>query len=87
MRSLTVAIAAAAAAFMASTSAYAGCQQVASVGDGMTKDWATVLSTHGLVNIMDNKGLTGKGPVHTRCTDGGMFGAQCTSYQTGCTAK
>lgn len=84
MRSIYFGIIAAAAAFAAGTPAYAGCTRVSAVGDALTRDIATVMSTHGLTNILDGKGLTGKGPVRTRCTSGGVFGSQCTSTQMGC---
>lgn len=87
MRTFFVSIVAMTAALAVSTSANAGCQRVSAVGDAFSKDLATIMSTHGLTNILDGKGLTGKGPVHTRCTSGGMFGAQCQSTQTGCTGK
>lgn len=49
----------------------------------MTHDLAVIMSTHGLANIIEGKGRSGKGPVHTKC-EPGTFGTQCTSWQNAC---
>lgn len=84
MRSFCFGIVVAAAAVAAWTPANADCRPISATGDAIGKDLATIMSTHGLTNVLDGKGLTGKGPVHTRCISGGIFGSQCTSTQTGC---
>lgn len=84
MRSLKLAFAASAVICALSATAQAGdCIKVAAVGDGLTHDLAVIMSTHGLANIVEAKGRTGKGPVHTHCAPG-TFGEQCTSSQTAC---
>ncbi len=84
MRSLKLGIAAAAVMCALSATAQAGdCIKVAAIGDGLTHDIAVIMSTHGLANIIDAKGRTGKGPVHTRC-EPGTLGEECTSSQTAC---
>ena len=66
------------------TGAFAGeCTRVAAVGDGPTQTIATIMSTHGLQNIIDNRGLKGTGPVKTTCQDGTIL-TQCHSSQTAC---
>ena len=66
------------------TGAFAGeCIRVAAAGDGPTKTIATIMSTHGLQNIIDGKGLKGSGPVTTTCKDG-SFLTECHSSQTAC---
>ncbi len=66
-----------------STAAQADCVRIAALGDGLTKDIAVVMSTHGLANIIDSKGRTGKGPVHTTC-EPGTFVTECRSSQVAC---
>jgi hypothetical protein len=84
MRSLKTGLAAAAVMFALSATAQAGdCMRVAAIGDGLTHDIAVIMSTHGLANIIEAKGRTGKGPVRTKCAPG-TFGEQCTSSQTAC---
>lgn len=84
MRSLKLGVAAAAVMCALSATAHAGdCIRVAAIGDGLTHDLAVVMSTHGLANIIDGKGRTGKGPVHTKCGPG-TFGTECTSSQVAC---
>ena len=78
-------IAAAFAAVAAlSVPAQAGsCVVVAAVGDGLTKDLAVVMSTHGLQNIIEHKGLTPKGAVKTKCEDGKIL-TECHSSKLAC---
>jgi hypothetical protein len=84
MRSLKLGFSVAAVMFGISAAAQAGdCVRVAAVGDGLTHDLAVIMSTHGLANIIEGKGRTGKGPVHTKC-EPGTFGTQCTSWQSAC---
>jgi hypothetical protein len=84
MRSMKLAITTAAVICALSATAQAGdCVQVAAVGDGPTHDLAVTMSTHGLANIIESKGRSGKGPVHTKC-EAGTFGTQCTSWQNAC---
>lgn len=84
MRSLKLGFSVAAVILGISAAAHAGdCVRVAAVGDGLTHDLAVIMSTHGLANIIEGKGRTGKGPVHTKC-EAGTFGTQCTSWQSAC---
>lgn len=86
MRSLNLGLAAAAAALMCtfSVTAEAGsCTRVAAIGDGLTHDLAVLMSTHGLANIIDHKGLKGHGRVHTRCQQGAIL-TECRSQQLAC---
>jgi hypothetical protein len=84
MRSLKLGFAAAAVMCALSATAQAGdCIRVAAIGDGLNHDIAVIMSTHGLANIIEAKGRTGKGPVHTKCVPG-MFGEECTSSQNAC---
>lgn len=84
MRSLKLGfgIAAVLCAFTATAQA-ASCQRVGAIGDGLTHDLAVIMSTHGLANIIEGKGMTPKGAVHTKCAPG-MFGEECTSSQMAC---
>ena len=76
--------AAAALACAVSTAALAGdCTRIGAVGDGPTKDIATVMSTHGLQNIIESRGLKGTGPVKTTCEPGTIL-TECHSSQTAC---
>ncbi len=64
--------------------AYAAtCQNVAAAGDGPTKDIATMMSTHGLDNIINGKGLKGQGAVKTTCVPGAVL-VECKSWQKAC---
>lgn len=86
MRKMQVCAAIAAIPFacLLSTVALAGdCQRLAAAGDGLTKDIAVVMSTHGLQNIIDHKGLKGKGPVKTTCVPGAIM-TECRSSQLAC---
>jgi hypothetical protein len=84
MRSFKLGIAAAAVICALSATAQAGdCVRVGANGDGLTHDLAVIMSTHGLANIIESKGRTPKGPVHTTCAPG-TFGTECTSSQTAC---
>jgi hypothetical protein len=86
MRSLKLGLAAVAVTCALSPTAQAGdCIKVAAIGDGLTHDLAVIMSTHGLANIIEAKGRSGKGPVHTRC-EPGTFGEECTSSQTACSS-
>lgn len=84
MRSLKLGLTVAAALCALSVTAEAGsCQRVGAIGDGLTHDLAVVMSTHGLANIIDSKGLKGKGPVHTKCSPA-SFLTECRSSQVAC---
>lgn len=84
MRSLKLGLAAVAALCMISATAEAGsCMRVGAIGDGLTHDLAVLMSTHGLANIIDSKGLKGRGAVHTTCSPG-SFLTECRSSQTAC---
>jgi hypothetical protein len=84
MRSLKLGVAAAAMMCALTATAQAGdCIRVAAIGDGLTHDLAVIMSTHGLANIVEGKGRTPKGPVHTKC-EPGTFGTECTSSQVAC---
>ncbi len=61
----------------------AECQVVAAAGNGPTESIATVMSTHGLENIIEAKGLKGQGPVKTKCAPGTIM-TECRSQQTAC---
>ncbi len=73
------------AALILATSAQAAgnCQRVGAVGDGPTQTIATIMSTHGLENIIEAKGLKPQGTVKTTCKDGTVL-SQCHSSQTAC---
>jgi hypothetical protein len=85
MRSSKLCLAATAAFVCAlSATAEAGdCVRVAALGDGLTHDLAVIMSTHGLANIIENKGRKGQGPVHTTCVPG-SFLTECRSSQMAC---
>jgi hypothetical protein len=84
MHSLKLGVAAAAVMCALSATAQAGdCVRIGAIGDGLTHDLAVIMSTHGLATIIESKGRTGKGPVHTKC-EPGTFGEECTSSQTAC---
>jgi hypothetical protein len=84
MRSLKLALTVALVTCALSATAHAGdCIKVAAIGDGLTHDIAVIMSTHGLANIIDAKGRTGKGSVRTKC-EPGTFGEECTSWQNAC---
>jgi hypothetical protein len=84
MRSFKIGVAAAALVCAFSMSAEAGsCVRVGAIGDGLTHDLAVVMSTHGLANIIENKGLKAKGPVHTTCEPGAVL-TECRSSQLAC---
>jgi hypothetical protein len=83
MRALKIALAAGAATLAVAATAQADCIRVGSVGDGLTHDIAVIMSTHGLANIIEAKGRTGRGPVHTTCQPG-SFVTECRSSQTAC---
>ncbi|MFN0219052.1 MAG: hypothetical protein ACKVP4_09590 [Hyphomicrobium sp.] len=68
----------------ASSAASAGeCQHLSAAGDGLTKDIAVVMSTHGLANIIEGKGLRPQGEMKTACK-AGKFMTECTSTQSAC---
>ena len=76
--------AAAAVACLVSSAAFAGeCVRVGAAGDGPTKDIATIMSTHGLENIIEGKGLKPSGPIKTTCKDGAVL-TGCHSSQLAC---
>ena len=66
-----------------STAAQAECTRLGAVGDGPSKSIATIMSTHGLENIIEARGLKAQGPVKTTCQDGTIL-TQCHSSQTAC---
>ena len=68
-----------------SATAQAGeCVRVGALGDGLTHDLAVIMSTHGLANIIEGKGLKAKGPVSTHCDPPGTFVTECQSSQLAC---
>lgn len=72
------------AVLAAAPAAHAGqCQVVAAAGNGPTEAIATVMSTHGLENIIEAKGLKAQGQVKTKCAPG-TFLTECRSQQTAC---
>jgi hypothetical protein len=80
----SIAAAAGVAALLFSmNAARAECQIVAAAGDAPTESIAQVMSTHGLQNIIDAKGMKGAGPVKTKCTQG-TFLVECRSQQKAC---
>jgi hypothetical protein len=61
MRSLKLGVAAIAVMCALSATAEAGdCVKIAAIGDGLTHDLAVIMSTHGLANIIDSKGVRAK---------------------------
>lgn len=71
--------------FAFSATAQAGeCIRVGALGDGLTHDLAVIMSTHGLANIIEFKGLKPKGPVSTHCDPPGTFVTECNSSQLAC---
>ena len=81
---LTAVACAALASMGAGGPAEAGtCVRLAAAGDGPTKAVAEVMSTHGLQNIIDNKGMKGQGQMKTTCA-AGTFLTECHSSQTAC---
>lgn len=85
MRSLKLGLAATAAMCVISASAaQAGnCVRVGAIGDGLTHDLAVLMSTHGLANIIESKGRTGHGRVHTTCSPASVL-TECRSTQMAC---
>lgn len=84
MRSLKLGLAAAAAVCAISATAEAGsCVRVGAIGDGLTHDLAVVMSTHGLANIIESKGLKASGPVRTTCSPANFL-TECRSFQRAC---
>ena len=84
MRSLKLGVAAAAVMCALSATAQAGdCVRIGAIGDSLTHDLAVIMSTHGLANIIESKGRTPKGAVHTTCSPG-TFGTECQSSQMAC---
>ena len=61
----------------------AECKVIAAAGNGPTKDIATMMSTHGLSNIIENTGMKGQGAVKTSCAPG-TFLTECRSQQKAC---
>jgi hypothetical protein len=68
---------------MTTASQAAECKKLGAAGDGLTKDIAIIMSTHGLANIMADRGLKGQGPVKTTCK-AGSFMVECNSSQLAC---
>jgi hypothetical protein len=83
MRSLKLALAAAAAICALSATAQADCVKVGTVGQAVTHDIAVLFATKGLANVIYGQGRVGKGPVHTKCEDGAAI-TTCHSSQTAC---
>jgi hypothetical protein len=77
------ALALAALAVTAPANAAPTCQWVSAAGNGPSTDIATLMSTHGLDNIIDHKGLKGQGAVTTKCVPGTIL-VECTSSQKAC---
>jgi hypothetical protein len=72
------------AALVLAAPAYAEtCQRLAAAGNGPTKDIATMTSTHGLDNIITNKGLKPTGAISTKCVPGTIL-VECKSWQKAC---
>lgn len=67
----------------ASVAHAAECQIVAAAGNGPTETIATVMSTHGLENIIEAKGLKPQGDVKTKCAPGTIM-TECRSQQKAC---
>lgn len=80
---LTLAVLSVAALTTAGPVHAANCQWVAAAGSGPSVTIATVMSTHGLENIIEGKGLKGQGPVQTKCTPGTVL-TECRSQQKAC---
>ena len=81
---LTAAALALAVALVSSTSAFAAeCKVVAAAGSGPTESIATLMSTKGLENIIEAKGLKGQGPMQTKC-EAGTIMTECRSQQKAC---
>ena len=87
MRSFNIGVALStfALACTVSTTSYAadGCMTLAAAGDGLTKDMAVMMSTHGLENIINSKGLKAQGAVKTTCVPGAVL-TECRSSQKAC---
>lgn len=72
------------AVFIAPAAANAAeCQVVAAAGNGPTEGIATVMSTNGLANIIEAKGMKGQGAVTTKCAPGTIM-TECRSQQKAC---
>jgi hypothetical protein len=84
MRTIQFGIASAALCLVCVNAAGAAdCQWVAAAGNGPTQNIATIMSTHGLDNIIEAKGRKGQGPVKTTCVPG-TFLTECRSSQKAC---
>lgn len=59
------------------------CRRIAAIGDGLTESIAIIMSTNGLKNIIEAKGMKSQGPVKTTCKTG-TFLPQCQSSQNAC---
>lgn len=85
MRSVTLGLAAAVLmGALTGTAQAADCTRIAAVGQMLTHDTAVLFSTNALKNTLASKGLIGKGPVKTTCTDEGAS-TTCRSTQMACT--
>ncbi len=84
MRQCVFAGVAALLACAASTPSQAGhCARISAAGDGLTHGIAVIMSTHGLQNIIEGRGMKGKGRVKTTCKPG-TFMTECFSSQMAC---
>lgn len=61
----------------------AECKIVAAAGSGPTESIAHLMSTKGLENIIEAKGMKGQGPVKTKC-EAGTIMTECRSQQNAC---
>lgn len=82
-RMTLAALALAAAAITSAPARAETCQIVAAAGDGPTESIAQLMSTKGLENIIEGKGLKGHGPVKTKCEAGTIL-IECHSQQKAC---
>lgn len=81
---VTLTVTAGLALLVSATAADAGsCRMLAAAGDAPTEQLARVMSTHGLDNIIEAKGLKGVGPVKTSCKAGTLM-VECRSQQKAC---
>lgn len=84
MQFMTRSLAAAAAlcAFTVAAQA-ADCARITALGENVTHDMAVLFSTNALKNTLAGQGRIGKGPVTTKCEDGGVM-TTCRSSQLAC---
>ena len=82
MRSLKLGLVATAAlicAFSVSAQAGGNCVRIGALGDGLTHDLAVIMSTHGLTNIIEGKGLRVYPGMIDSVTDGVQVTARSLS--------